>query len=59
LTAATIVKCPECGGDVELGAGVMVAEIVDCGICSSGLEVVSVDPLILALAPDAEEDWGE
>ncbi|MFD7659502.1 lysine biosynthesis protein LysW [Actinosynnema sp. NPDC059797] len=54
-----IVKCPECNADVELGPGVMVAEIVDCGTCSSGLEVVSVEPLILALAPDVEEDWGE
>nr|WP_246062430.1 lysine biosynthesis protein LysW [Haloactinospora alba] len=37
----------------------MAAEIVVCEDCSSELEVVAVDPPVLALAPEVEEDWGE
>ncbi|MFJ1895331.1 MULTISPECIES: lysine biosynthesis protein LysW [unclassified Streptomyces] len=52
-------ECPECHATVAVDADVMIAEIIDCVDCSTGLEVVSVDPLILALAPEIEEDWGE
>lgn len=39
--------------DVEVG------EIVSCPECGADLEVLSVDPLQLGLAPAEEEDWGE
>ncbi|MFD8478586.1 lysine biosynthesis protein LysW [Kitasatospora sp. NPDC059673] len=52
-------KCPECSSPVTVEDGVMVAEIIDCADCSTALEVVSANPLILALAPEIEEDWGE
>jgi alpha-aminoadipate carrier protein LysW len=51
--------CPECGADVELGAKVEKGEIVQCSDCGSDLEVVSITPIELALAPEEEEDWGE
>ncbi|GAB2331951.1 lysine biosynthesis protein LysW [Streptomyces griseoincarnatus] len=57
--SGTISVCPECRSTVALDGGVMVAEIVDCVDCATPLEVVSTDPLILALAPEIEEDWGE
>jgi len=51
--------CPECGGTLELGADLMAHEIVDCPACGTELEVTSVDPVAVALAPEEEEDWGE
>ncbi|MFC5185569.1 lysine biosynthesis protein LysW [Actinomadura harenae] len=51
--------CPECEGPVELAEPVRLSEIAQCGDCSSELEVVGVEPVALALAPEIEEDWGE
>lgn len=34
-------------------------EIIECAQCRSELEVVSVSPLLMAVAPEVEEDWGE
>lgn len=50
--------CPECDADIEL-EDVMEGEIVDCPECGVELEVISVEPLALELAPEEEEDWGE
>lgn len=52
-------SCPECGADIELSDNVEKGEIVQCGDCGAELEVVSVSPVELALAPEEEEDWGE
>ena len=52
-------NCPECGGRLELSAEVMAHEIIDCTACGAELEVMSVEPIMVALAPDEEEDWGE
>ena len=38
---------------------VMQNEITQCPDCGADLEVVNVEPLELALAPEEEEDWGE
>ena len=51
--------CPECNAEVAVAANVRVGEIVVCPDCQTELEVVSVNPLELALAPEIEEDWGE
>ena len=51
-------NCPECDAEVDLG-GVMLNEIVVCPDCGADLEVVSLEPPVLALAPMEEEDWGE
>ena len=50
--------CPECDAEIPL-ADVMQGEIVVCPDCGVDLEVVSLEPLTLALAPMEEEDWGE
>ena len=51
--------CPECETSVSLDEPVRLSEITECPGCSSELEVVALDPLELALAPEIEEDWGE
>ena len=51
--------CPECDGTVTLSVPVRLSEIVQCPECSGELEVVGLEPLTLALAPEIEEDWGE
>lgn len=52
-------SCPECDAEVEMPADAMAGEIVECGDCGTELEVTSIDPMTLALAPEVEEDWGE
>ncbi len=52
------VNCPECDAMLNLKE-VVQGEIVQCPDCGVDLEVVSVDPLKLELAPMEEEDWGE
>ena len=51
-------KCPECDAELEM-EDVMEGEIVVCSDCGVDLEVVSLSPLTLQLAPMEEEDWGE
>lgn len=51
--------CPECEAELELGDDVEKSEIVTCSDCGADLEVVSMDPMKLDLAPEEEEDWGE
>ncbi len=53
------VTCPECGAEFELEPGTEVNEIVVCPDCGVDLEVVSLDPPQVELAPMEEEDWGE
>jgi alpha-aminoadipate carrier protein LysW len=51
-------SCTEC--DAAIAASVALpGEILDCADCGAELEVRSVSPLVLALAPQVEEDWGE
>lgn len=55
----TTQPCPECGGKLIFAKPPHLSEIVECGDCRTELEVVATDPLMLALAPEPEEDWGE
>ena len=57
-TASGTGECPECVGEVEL-SDVMANEIIQCPDCGVDLEVVSIAPIALELAPEEEEDWGE
>lgn len=52
-------KCIECGSDISTGSELIVAEIIKCPHCEIELEVISVEPIQLILAPEVEEDWGE
>ena len=51
--------CPECGGGLTFKKPPRLSQIVECADCRTELEVVAMEPLLLALAPDPEEDWGE
>ncbi|WP_347117535.1 lysine biosynthesis protein LysW [Streptomyces sp. 21So2-11] len=53
------VACPECVGNVEFAEKPELNEIIECGECAGELEVISLDPLVIAVAPEVEEDWGE
>ncbi|GAB4437385.1 MAG: lysine biosynthesis protein LysW [Anaerolineae bacterium] len=54
-----IAECPECAADVALPDDVMEGEIVQCPDCGIELEVTSVNPPEVEVAPEEEEDWGE
>ena len=58
-TTAVQAVCPECGAPVQVDEGTLENEILPCAECGAELEVVSLDPPTLALAPEVEEDWGE
>ncbi|MGE5828512.1 MAG: lysine biosynthesis protein LysW [Micromonosporaceae bacterium] len=56
-----VTTCPECESPVEVRTpdDVRLSELLECPDCRVELEVIALDPLALALAPDPEEDWGE
>ena len=51
--------CPECGAVVAFDEEPMVGEIAECEECGVELEVTGANPLVVELAPEVEEDWGE
>ena len=53
------VTCPECGAEITLEATVESGEIIVCPDCGVDLEVISLDPATVELAPMEQEDWGE
>lgn len=55
----TTPTCPECGAEVALPANAMQHELLPCPDCGAELEIVSLNPPALELAPEVEEDWGE
>ena len=56
---AISLECPECGGGLSLPPGTLQHEILPCGDCGAELEVLSLEPPTVELAPGVEEDWGE
>ncbi len=52
-------ECPECAAEIELPGDVVEGEIIQCPDCGVELEVISLDPVELELAPEEDEDWGE
>jgi alpha-aminoadipate/glutamate carrier protein LysW len=51
-------ECTECAAPLTVAAA-LPGEILECGDCGAELEVRSINPLVVALAPEVEEDWGE
>ena len=58
MPAAVSAHCSECDAEISL-ENVVQGEIIVCSDCGVDLEVISLDPPTLALAPMEEEDWGE
>ncbi len=54
-----MINCPECMGSVTVSESVRLSEILECGECHVELEILALDPVMVALAPEIEEDWGE
>ena len=52
-------NCPACDAPISIAADARASEIITCPDCQAELEIVSVAPPDLALAPELEEDWGE
>jgi alpha-aminoadipate/glutamate carrier protein LysW len=52
-------ECPLCAAGVSFSSSARSGEIVACKTCGAELEVLTVDPPQLAVAPEIEEDWGE
>jgi alpha-aminoadipate/glutamate carrier protein LysW len=55
----TVQTCPECEHEVQINDAARLNEIVECAGCRNELEIVALSPVVLALAPEVEEDWGE
>ena len=53
------VTCPECEAEITLEANAEVGEIIVCPDCGVDLEVKSLNPANVDLAPMEQEDWGE
>jgi alpha-aminoadipate carrier protein LysW len=51
--------CPECENQLTVPATPTLNEVLECGECLTELEVVAISPVMVALAPEIEEDWGE
>jgi alpha-aminoadipate carrier protein LysW len=51
--------CPECEAEISVEDDVLMNEVLECGECRSELEVVTTSPVLLGLAPEVQEDWGE
>jgi len=51
--------CPECAAEITFKESPVNHELIRCPSCGAELEVASLEPLALELAPTEEEDWGE
>ena len=58
-TTQASTSCPECDAAISRAEGVIANEILPCEECGAELEVMSLEPFTLELAPEVEEDWGE
>ena len=52
-------ECPVCAGDVEIAGDALAGELLICDDCGTELEILTLNPVGLAEAPAAEEDWGQ
>jgi len=52
-------ECPVCGAEITVANDIVKGELLECDDCGSELEVVSLEPVTLEEAPEAEEDWGQ
>ena len=55
----TEILCMECDAVLELPEDPVIGEVTACAECNTELEIVATDPVLLELAPEIEEDWGE
>lgn len=58
MTNQITAHCPECDAEIDL-TGAVLNEIIVCSDCGVDLELVSLNPAMLEMAPMEAEDWGE
>lgn len=51
--------CPECEAAVTVPPSPVAGEILPCPDCGAELEILSLEPVTVGVAPAVEEDWGE
>ena len=52
-------NCPECEATLTLAGDIEQGEIVQCPNCGAELQVTAVNPAVLELTPEVDEEWGE
>ena len=52
-------ECPICAAEISLADDAIAGELLVCDDCGGELELTGLDPVTLAEAPSAEEDWGQ
>ena len=52
-------ECPICAAEVRVASDSIAGELLVCDDCGAELELLDTDPVELAEAPSAEEDWGQ
>ena len=52
-------ECPVCDAEIELPGDAVIGELLSCDDCGMELEILKLEPVELAEAPSAEEDWGQ
>lgn len=52
-------ECPICAAPVPMSTGTIPGELLVCDDCGAELEVIGTDPVELAAASSAEEDWDQ
>jgi len=57
--AVPAASCPECEAAIRLERHPLRGQVIRCTDCGVELEVTSLQPLVLELAPEVQEDWGE
>lgn len=55
--ASGTVHCPECDHSIALNVDWQEDDIIICPNCSIDLQVISVDPLMVDFAPEADDNW--
>lgn len=58
-TATIQSACPECDAAIAFSRVPLRGQVTRCRDCRVELEVTGVEPIVLELAPEVEEDWGE
>ncbi|MCB0120426.1 MAG: lysine biosynthesis protein LysW [Anaerolineales bacterium] len=56
---STTTNCPECDAEITFEGDAELGEIIVCPDCGVDLEITSLDPAAVQLAPMEQEDWGE
>ena len=52
-------ECPVCAAEITIADDAMAGEVIVCDDCGAELEIIALQPIELAEAPTAEEDWGQ